>query len=159
MTLSEKVAYLRGLKTGLNLNQERPETKLFNGILDVLDDIALSMDETNVAVETLQDQVLEVDSDLGSLESMLYFSDAEEWDDDEDEDEKEEEEDDADSTAPATDAEPEDKPVEKETETYAVECPGCATVMQVTEAELLKGSMVCPGCGETLEFELELDEE
>jgi DNA polymerase III gamma/tau subunit len=44
MTLSEKVAYLTGLKEGLNLQEDLPEAKLFTAILDVLNDTALTLD-------------------------------------------------------------------------------------------------------------------
>ena len=40
MELLEKVAYLKGLMSGLELEADKKETKVFNAILDVLDDLA-----------------------------------------------------------------------------------------------------------------------
>ena len=161
MTLSEKVAYLRGLKAGLSLNADRPETKMFNAILDVLDDVAISIDNTNDAVSTLQDQVLEVDSDLGQLESMLYFADLDDLDDAELEDvladALEQPEEEAPEAEEAPVVEPEAAPAE-EVATYEIECPNCGEKLYVEEATLLAGGTVCPGCGEVLEFEIELED-
>ena len=40
MEISEKVAYLKGLAEGLNLDTESKEGKLIAAIIDVLDDMA-----------------------------------------------------------------------------------------------------------------------
>ncbi len=41
MGISEKVAYLKGLMEGMNLDADSNEGKLFLAIVDVLDEIAL----------------------------------------------------------------------------------------------------------------------
>ena len=43
MTISEKVAYLKGLAEGMELDTEKKEGKLLAAIIDVLDDIALEI--------------------------------------------------------------------------------------------------------------------
>ena len=53
MGISEKVAYLKGLMEGMNLNADSNEGKLFLAIADVLDEIALE-------VEDLTDEVMEL---------------------------------------------------------------------------------------------------
>ncbi|MDR1927763.1 MAG: phage terminase large subunit family protein [Oscillospiraceae bacterium] len=40
---------------------------------------------------------------------------------------------------------------------FDVECPNCGGQMQVDFGTLEEGSIVCPGCGETLEFDLGCD--
>ena len=45
MTVVEKVAYLRGLAEGLNLNSEKSETKMFSAIMDVLEELAEGQDD------------------------------------------------------------------------------------------------------------------
>ena len=40
MELMEKVAYLKGLMNGMELDPDKKETKLFNAILDTLDEMA-----------------------------------------------------------------------------------------------------------------------
>lgn len=44
MEITEKVAYLKGLAEGMELDTEKKEGKLLAAIIDVLDDIALEID-------------------------------------------------------------------------------------------------------------------
>ena len=46
---------------------------------------------------------------------------------------------------------------EDEDEIFEVECPNCGERMQIDEGILEDGSIICPGCEETLEFELGCD--
>jgi hypothetical protein len=39
--LSERVSYLRGLADGLSLNKESAESRLFDEIIELLDDISI----------------------------------------------------------------------------------------------------------------------
>ena len=43
MEITEKVAYLKGLAEGMELDTEKKEGKLLAAIIDVLDDIALEI--------------------------------------------------------------------------------------------------------------------
>lgn len=79
MTVTEKAAYLRGLAEGLNMEADAPTTKLFNAIIDLLDDMALTVADLEDSVEILNEQVDAVDEDLDELESFVY----DEYDDDE----------------------------------------------------------------------------
>ena len=45
MTNSERAAYIRGLMEGLDLDPNAKETKLFNAVVDLLDDLCLSVEE------------------------------------------------------------------------------------------------------------------
>ena len=51
MGISEKIAYLKGLMEGMNVDTESNEGKLFAAVVDVLDEIALE-------VEDLTDEVM-----------------------------------------------------------------------------------------------------
>lgn len=82
MTVTEKAAYLRGLAEGLNMDADKPETKLFNAVMDLLDDLALTVSDLEDGLEILSEQVDAVDEDLDELESIVY----EEFDDYDDED-------------------------------------------------------------------------
>ena len=42
---------------------------------------------------------------------------------------------------------------------YEVTCPKCGETEQVSEEELMSGSIHCPKCGELLEFEFDEDDE
>lgn len=92
MTNSEKAAYIRGLMEGMDLDPNAKETKLFNAIVDLLDDLSLSGEEMEDAYDELSGQVDEIDEDLGELEEEFYDIDEDEddydddaWEDDEDE--------------------------------------------------------------------------
>ena len=82
MGISEKIAYLKGLMEGMNVDTESNEGKLFAAVVDVLDEIALE-------VEDLTDEVMELGDGLDVISDDL--SDVEDIDDDDDEDDEEEE--------------------------------------------------------------------
>ena len=52
MTNSERAAYIRGLMEGLDLDPNAKETKLFDAIVDLLDDLCLSVEEMEDAYES-----------------------------------------------------------------------------------------------------------
>lgn len=104
MTISEKAAYIKGLMDGLNLDENKPETKILKQMADVLEDLATS---NNALIEEnikLKDYIEEIDSDLGDLEEYVYGVDMDEDDDDlyeygyeTEDDEEEDEESDSDN--------------------------------------------------------------
>ena len=72
MTVTEKAAYLRGLASGLNLDESKPETKLINAMMDVIDDLALSVADLEDELALVTEQLDAVDEDLDSLEEFVY---------------------------------------------------------------------------------------
>lgn len=80
MTLTEKVAYLKGLADGVKLDETTSEGKLLKAIIDVLDDMALTVSDVEDSIAEMGQQVDEIDDDLAAIEDEWY-------DDDEDEDE------------------------------------------------------------------------
>ena len=136
MTNSERAAYIRGLMEGLDLDPNAKETKLFNAIVDLLDDLCLSVEEMEDAYDELSGQVDEIDEDLGELEEGYY--DLDDFNDEEDEDDDWEEDDD---------------------DCYfEVTCPSCGDTIQLNGEMLEEGSIECPNCGENLEFDLDEEE-
>ena len=126
MGISEKVAYLKGLMEGMNLNADSNEGKLFLAIADVLDEIALE-------VEDLTDEVMELGDGLDVISD--YLSDVEDVIFDEDDFDDEDEED-------------------EEEECYATTCPECEEEVYFDESVLEDGEVICPNCGAKLEFDL-----
>ena len=57
MTVTEKVAYLKGLAEGLNLDESKPETKVIKAMMDVLDDLALSVSDLEDGVDLISDEL------------------------------------------------------------------------------------------------------
>ena len=132
MTVIEKVAYLRGLADGLKLTDTSAEGKVLLNVIEVLDDLALSVTDLEDAVEELGEVVDAIDDDLQDVEDALYDED-----DDEDYFDDYDEFDD------------EDEPL------YEVQCPTCGDTICVDESMLCEGEIDCPNCGEKLEFDLD----
>lgn len=132
MTVTEKVAYLKGLAEGLALDESKPETKIINAMMDVLDELALTVSDLEDGMDLISEQLDAVDEDLDELEGFVY-----------------EELDDCDCDC--------DDCYDDEEEYYDVECPSCGEVICVDREILDEGSITCPSCNELLEFDIDCD--
>ena len=128
MEITEKVAYLKGLAEGMELDTEKKEGKLLAAIIDVLDDIALEIADMKADQEELYDGLDAVSDDLEDVEDAVF------GEDEEDVYEYEEPEEDEDC--------------------YATTCPTCEETIYFDESVLEDGEVICPNCGEKLEFDL-----
>ena len=81
MTNTEKVAYIRGLAEGLELDDSKKEVKVLNAFIDLLDDLAMSLADLEDGYSDMADQLDAVDEDLGSLEDDFYGDDEDDEDD------------------------------------------------------------------------------
>ena len=133
MGITEKVAYLKGLADGLNLDKDSKEGKLFAAIIDVLDDMALEIEDMQELQMELSEGLDAVSDDLEDIEDIVY----EEWDEDDDDDYEDEEDE------------------EESEDCYATTCPTCEEEIFFDESILEEGEVICPNCGERLEFDLE----
>ena len=118
MNLTEKAAYLKGLMEGMNFDKTTNEGKLIAGIIDMVDDLALSMSDLTEQTQSLSEYVEELDEDLGAVEEDLY-GDADEDEDDDDEDE----------------------------DFVEIECPNCGESVYFDDSIDLE-HIICPSCGE-----------
>jgi ssDNA-binding Zn-finger/Zn-ribbon topoisomerase 1 len=135
MEITEKVAYLKGLAEGMELNAEKKEGKLLLAIIDVLEDIALELSDIEDAQEELGEGLDAVSDDLEDVEDLLYGEDDE-------------------------DSEYELDDLGEDEDCYATTCPTCEESIYFDESVLEDGEVICPNCGEKLEFDLEsLDED
>ena len=139
MSITEKLAYIKGLAEGLSLDESKPEVKVINAIIDLLDDIAYDLTDMEELYDDLSEQVDEIDQDLAEVESELY--DDEECDCCDDDDDYDDDDDDD------FDFDDEDNPF------YEVTCGACGQKLNVSEDVLLEGEIECPNCGELLEFD------
>ena len=64
MSVSEKVAYLRGLMEGLDIDDDSKEGKLFAAIVDALDEMASEISD-------LEEDIEDIDDDLDELEERI----------------------------------------------------------------------------------------
>ncbi len=125
MEILEKVAYMKGLAEGLGLDTKSKEGKLLTVMMDILDDIALELQDMHEEQDELEEALDAVSDDLSDVEAFLY-----EEDEDDDEDEEDE-------------------------EVYESTCPNCGGSVYFDEDVLAEGGVVCPNCGEKLEFDLD----
>lgn len=143
-SLSQKVAYLKGLMEGLNTDD-----KVLSLMADILCDMADEIEDMQSDMEEISEVVDTIDEDLGDLEKEYY-----DIDDDEchhhrfDECGCGDEDDDYDN--PFND---------DEDELYEVTCPTCSDSICLNHAMIEEGSITCPNCGELLEFDISEDED
>ncbi len=131
MEITEKVAYLKGLADGLALDTQSREGKILTAIIDVLDDMALEIEDLKDCHLELSEGLDAVSDDLEDVEDLVYGEDDEEYDDDEDDE-----------------------------DCYATTCPSCEETIYFDESILNDGEVICPNCGEKLEFDLsDMEEE
>ena len=153
MTISEKSAYLKGLMDGLKLDTETNEGKMIAAIVDLLGDMSKRMVDIEDTTIAISDELDEIEEDLDAIEDFIMDEDDDDddWDDEEDYYDPDDDEDDED------DDDDEEEPEEgfdfgdEETTVYEVEC-ACGNIIDFDEEVLESGSIVCPNCGETLEF-------
>ena len=148
MTISEKAAYLKGLMDGLNLDTEKAEGKMISAIVDLLGDMAKRITDIEETTIAISDELDEIEEDLDAIEDFIMDED----DDFEDYEEDELDWDEEDDCEEGFDFGDEDSTI------YEVTC-ACGEVIDFDEEVLEAGSMICPNCGETLEFSLEDDED
>ena len=135
MEISEKVAYLKGLAEGLALDTDTKEGKLIAAIIDVLDEMSIRFEDIDDNLVDLEDGLDAVSDDLEDVEDVVF----EDWDEDDDEYEEDE--------------------LDEDEDCYATTCPTCEETIYFEESVLADGEVICPNCGEKLEFDLSSLEE
>ena len=126
MEILEKVAYMKGLAEGIGLDVKSKEGKLLKVMMDILDDVALELQDIRDEQADLEEGLDAVSEDLADVETCLYDLDEDEDEEDGDDDE----------------------------EVYQTTCPNCEEEIFFDEDILAEGSVLCPNCGEELEFDL-----
>lgn len=132
--LSEKYSYVNGLVDGLGLDKDKKETKVINAMLELLDDMAITIEELEESRDETDELLDEIDNDLAELEETVYEDDSYTYDKDDD----------------------------QETLTFGeVECPECGALINL-DANLFDASgdqFTCPSCGEDIDVEWDYDED
>ena len=131
MTSSEKVAYLKGLMEGMELNTDAGEGKLLSVIADILGEVASDLEDLENDFQDLSEDVDTISDDLSDVEDILRESGLDEDDGDFEELD------------------------EDEPQFFRVTCPACGKAITVDEDVLVLGSVQCPNCGEMMEFDLD----
>ena len=121
MTISEKVAYLKGLAEGLNIDTEKSkEGKLISVMIGILEEIGMSIEDLEENTEALGEELDAVSDDLADVEEAVF------GDDDEDEDDE--------------------CCCDEDEDFFEVECPNCEQPLVIDEDVLEAGVIECPNC-------------
>ena len=130
MTISEKVAYLKGLAEGLNLDTEKSkEGKLISVMIGILEEIGLSIEDLEENTQALGEEIDVLSDDLSDVEDVVF-------DEDEDEDDEDEDYDD---------------------DWFEVECPTCEEPLVIDDKALADGMIQCPNCHDKFALDLSDD--
>lgn len=128
MTLTEKVAHLKGLMEGLGIDEGTKEGKVLKYIADILEDMALSVTDLEDETDTLNQYVEEIDEDLGELEDDFYDDECDCCDCD----------DDCDCCCDFDDE-------DDIGEFYQVDCPSCGEPVFLDDS-IDPSRVICPSC-------------
>ena len=122
MDICEKIAYIKGLAEGLNLDETKPEGKILAAIIDLLGDITDEIYDIEEGCEEIIEQIDAVDEDLADLEEYVY------------EDEYDDDDDDCDCDCDCCDD-----------EVYEIECPACK-INDLLDSNFLELEFDFEGC-------------
>lgn len=134
MKLTDRVSYLQGLMDGLQIDDSTKEGKVLIQVADILQELALSVEDLEEEIDEVVELVDTLDEDLGELEEDYY-----EFDDDDD-------------------CEDCDEEYDSEDEFYEVICPTCGDTICLDQEMIEEGSINCPNCNESLEFDFDEEE-
>ena len=129
MTISEKVAYLKGLAEGLDLDTAKSkEGKLISVMIGILEEIGMSIEDLEENTVALGEELDAVSDDLADVEKAVFEDDEDDCCcDDEDDD------------------------------FFEVECPNCGETLVIDEDVLEEGAIQCPNCKEKFALDLSDD--
>lgn len=131
MTISEKVAYLKGLAEGLNLDTEKSkEGKLISVMIGILEEVGLSIEDLEENAQALGEEIDVLSDALADVESVVF--------EDEDEDDEDESED-------------------YDDDWFEVECPTCEEPLIIDDKALADGFIQCPNCQSKFSLDLSDD--
>ena len=130
MTISEKVAYLKGLAEGLDLDTSKSkEAKLISVMIGILEEIGMSIEDLEENTVALGEELDAVSDDLSDVEKAVF--------EDEDEDD--------------------DCCCDEDDDFFEVDCPNCGETLVIDESVLEEGVIQCPSCKQ--KFALDLSDE
>ena len=138
MTISEKAAYLKGLMEGLKLDTEAAEGKMISAMVELLGDVAKKVTDIEDTTIAISDELDEIEEDLDAIEDFIMDEDEDDYD--------------------YEDYEEGFEYGDEDSIIYEVECP-CGNIINFDEETLEEGSIICPNCGENLEFSVDDVEE
>lgn len=140
MSITERIAYIKGLAEGLALDKESKEGKLITAMLDALEDIAYELADMTERVDMIDCDLADVEDYIDDLDELFADDDFDDdldgaWDADEDDDDG----------------------------VYEFECPNCHETVYFDESIFDDADedfeLECPACGAKLDSLFELDDD
>lgn len=128
MDICEKIAYVKGLAEGLELDETTKEGKILSALIDLVGDITEEICDIEDACDDMSEQLDAVDEDLAAIEDDFYGDD-----------------DDCDCCCDDDD------------DLYEITCPNCNDTIYLDEDMIEEGGIKCPNCGTDLEFDFDDD--
>ena len=150
MTINEKSAYLKGLMDGLKLSTETAEGQMIAAIVELLGDITKKVTNIEDTTIAISDELDEIEEDLDAIEDFI-LDEEDDWDEEDDYEDDDEWDEDEDYEEGFDFG-------DEESTIYEVVC-ACGEVINFDEDVLEQGGMICPNCGESLEFSLDDEDE
>ena len=130
MTISEKVAYLKGLAEGLDIDTEKSkEGKLISVMIGILEEVGLSIEDLEENTVALGEEIDALSDDLSDVEQLVF----------EDEDEE-------DGCGCGC----------EDGDFFETDCPSCGETLVIDAGVLDEGVIQCPSCKQ--KFALDLDD-
>ena len=131
MTISEKVAYLKGLAEGLDLDTAKSkEGKLISVMIGILEEIGMSIEDLEENTVALGEEIDAISDDLSDVEKAVF------------------DEDDDDDDCCCGD---------EDDDFFEVDCPNCGDTLMIDESVLEEGVIQCPGCKQKFALDLSDD--
>lgn len=126
-TLREKVAYIRGIADGMELDRDNPQSKLLLQTLELLQEMVAEIDDLVDRVGDNEDLLEALDSDLADVEEYIFADDDDVCCEDEDDDLNE----------------------------FEIQCPHCDEIVYVDEEDLEDIAddgveILCPNCDKVI---------
>ena len=132
--LSERVSYLRGLVDGIKLDENSPESRIFGEIIELLDDMASS-------IENIDEKQNDISEELADTQEDLYDFLYDDEDADEDEDDFIEE-----FRCPnCGEILPVDEELLESDEEITLDCPGCGEKVTISTEDACDDYDDCDG--------------
>ena len=129
MTISEKVAYLKGLAEGLDLDTTKSkEGKLISVMIGIMEELAMSVEDLEENALNLGEEIDVLSDDLSDVEEVVFDEDDGDFEDYDD-------------------------------DWFEVECPTCGADIVVDDEALSDGEVECPSCGTRYAMELTGEDE
>lgn len=127
MTISEKVAYLKGLAEGLDIDtQKSKESKLISVMIGILEEMGMSIEDMEENIEAMGEEIDAISDDLSDVEEVIFEDDDDESDD-------------------------------GDNDFFETECPNCGESLVIDESVLEEGVIQCPACKEKFALDLSDD--